>query len=126
MKVLGLVWMGTRTDRFDETAAFFEGVMGLTLGESQDGFREYTLPNADVVELFSVDEPDHRHLDTGPVVGFLVSDIAAATAELHAAGIELLGHTHSSNGYAWQHFRGPDGNVYEVVQDDRRVGAVGF
>jgi hypothetical protein len=37
--------------------------------------------------------------------------LAAAVAELQAAGIELLGEP----GPSWQHFRGPDGNVYELV-----------
>jgi hypothetical protein len=32
-------------------------------------------------------------------------------AELRAAGVELLGEP----GPTWQHFRGPDGNVYELV-----------
>jgi hypothetical protein len=36
----------------------------------------------------------------------------AAVDELRAAGIELLGDA----GPSWQHFRGPDGNVYELVQ----------
>ena len=45
------------------------------------------------------------------VVGFEVTDLAQAVAELRAAGIELLGEP----GLSWQHFRGPDGNVYELV-----------
>jgi len=49
--------------------------------------------------------------DTGPVIGFAARDLPAAVAELQAAGIELLGEA----GPTWQHFRGPDGNVYELV-----------
>ncbi|WP_376770724.1 VOC family protein [Lentzea indica] len=36
-------------------------------------------------------------------------------AELRAAGVELLGTT----GPTWQHVRGPDGNVYELVTTPR-------
>ena len=49
---------------------------------------------------------------TGPVLGFLVDDIVASTEELKQNGIELLG----APGPSWQHFRGPDGNVYELKQ----------
>ncbi|TMB90590.1 MAG: VOC family protein [Chloroflexi bacterium] len=126
MKVLGLVWMGTRTDRFAETTAFFEKTMGLTLGLSYDGFREYTLPNADVIEVFAADSPHNTHVTRGPAVGFLVADIAKAEAELAEAGTELLGEVQHQGGYSWLYFRGPDGNVYEVVEDRRRIGAAGM
>jgi hypothetical protein len=42
-----------------------------------------------------------------------VRDLPAAVTELGRAGIDLLGEP----GPAWQHFRGPDGNVYELVAD---------
>jgi catechol 2,3-dioxygenase-like lactoylglutathione lyase family enzyme len=50
-------------------------------------------------------------LSAGPVVGFAVRDLPAAVDELRRAGVELLGEP----GPTWQHFRGPDGNVYELV-----------
>lgn len=124
MKVLGLVWLGTRTERFHDMEAFLEHTMGLTRAKSANGFREYLLPNADIVELFGPDEADGEHMTTGPVPGFLVSDIAAATDELRAAGIEILGSLQRQGGYAWQHFRAPDGFVYELVEDSRRLGSV--
>ena len=96
MKVLGLVWLGTRTDSFQEMATFLESTMGLTLAASVDGYREYKLPNADVVELFGPDDAEKRHFTTGPVAGFLVSDIAAALDELRDAGVETIGELHRS------------------------------
>jgi predicted enzyme related to lactoylglutathione lyase len=126
MKVLGLVWMGTRTDHFEETTEFFEKTMGLTLGLSYDGFREYTLPNADVVEVFASDAPHNVHFTRGPVVGFLVTDITMAAAELVRSGIELIGEIQRQGGYSWLHFHGPDTNVYEIVEDRRRIGAAGM
>ena len=51
-----------------------------------------------------------EHFDRGPDVGFAVRDLPAVQ-ELRDAGIELLGEP----GPTWQHFRGPDGNVYELV-----------
>ena len=57
------------------------------------------------------DTADKEHFVTGPVVGFEVDDLPMAVEELRAAGVELLG----SPSPTWQHFRGPDGNVYELV-----------
>jgi catechol 2,3-dioxygenase-like lactoylglutathione lyase family enzyme len=77
----------------------------------------FTLPDGRNVEVFDQDRPGKDHFDTGPVGGFAVADLPAAVAELRAAGIELLGEP----GPTWQHFRGPDGNVYELVAADPSV-----
>ena len=61
--------------------------------------------------MFGPQYPGKGHFETGPVVGLEVRDLAQAVAELRRAGIELLGEP----GPTWQHFRGPDGNVYELV-----------
>lgn len=42
---------------------------------------------------------------------FAVRDLPAAADELRRAGVELLGEP----GPTWQHFRGPDRNVYALV-----------
>jgi hypothetical protein len=53
------------------------------------------------------------------VAGFLVEDIDNARGELaQAPGVELLGELNvMPGGYAWQHFRAPDGLVYELTAD---------
>ncbi len=61
--------------------------------------------------MFGEGHPGKGHFETGPVAGFAVRDLPVAVAELRKAGVELLGEP----GPAWQHFRGPDGNVYELV-----------
>jgi len=99
MDVRGLGWSGTRTDQAEALASFYQHVLGLDL--------VHTEPHSWVFEL-----PDGQ---TGPVVGFEVTDLAEAVAALRAAGIELLG----ESGPTWQHFRGPDGNVYELVASVR-------
>jgi catechol 2,3-dioxygenase-like lactoylglutathione lyase family enzyme len=113
MRVTGLGWVGTRTDRDGELAAFYEDVLGLRPSHTEPGFRVYTLPDGRTVEVFGPEYPGKEHFTTGPVAGFAVEDLPAAVAELRAAGVELLGEP----GPTWQHFRGPDGNVYELVAD---------
>ena len=48
------------------------------------------LPGGSKVEVFGPDSPINRHFTTGPVAGFLVDDIQAATTELRSAGVEIL------------------------------------
>ena len=115
MEVKGLAWAGARTERFSEMVTFFRDVMGLEVKDVDEAYAGFKMPNGDVVEVFGTDEPDHQHFTTGPVVGFEVSDVAAARNELEAAGIEFIGPIHEEPGSRWSHFRGPDGNVYEVT-----------
>jgi catechol 2,3-dioxygenase-like lactoylglutathione lyase family enzyme len=111
MQVLGLGWLGTRTRRASALADFYSHVLGLPLTHHEPGFWVFTLPDGQNVEVFDVDDRAKDHFDTGPVAGFAVRDQSAAVAELRAVGVELLGEP----GPTWQHFRGPDGNVYELV-----------
>ena len=45
------------------------------------------LPDGGKVEVFGSDTAVNRHFTTGPVEGFLVDDIQAATAELRFPGV---------------------------------------
>ncbi len=105
-------WAGTRTAAAEELATFYEYVLRLPLVHKEPGFWVFELSNGRHVEVFAEWFPGKEHFSTGPVVGFAVEDLAVAVDELRAAGVELLGQP----GATWQHFRGPDGNVYELVQ----------
>lgn len=111
MDVTGLGWCGTRTEHDEQLAYFYEHVLGLRPAHAEPGLRVFELPDGRNVEVFGPLYQGREHFDTGPVVGFAVRDLPAAVEELRSAGIELLGEP----GPTWQHFRGPDGNVYEMV-----------
>jgi catechol 2,3-dioxygenase-like lactoylglutathione lyase family enzyme len=111
MEITGLGWCGTRTDRPGELADFYEHVLGLRLAHAEPDFWVFELPDGRHVEVFGAGYPGKEHFSTGPVAGFAVRDLPTAVDELRRAGIELLGEP----GPSWQHFRGPDGNVYELV-----------
>ncbi|GAA0574984.1 hypothetical protein GCM10010172_69540 [Paractinoplanes ferrugineus] len=110
MEITGLGWLGTRTDRPEALADFYRRVLGLREIRTEPGFWLFRLPDGRDVEIFGAGQ-GKDHFDTGPVAGFAVRDLAAAVAELRAAGVELLGEP----GESWQHFRGPDRNVYELT-----------
>ena len=117
MKARGLVWLGTRTRNFDETVRFFEDTLGLRKFHEEPDFTAFRLPNGDTVEVFGPGDTEHEHFDAGPVAGFLVDDVREARADLEAAGISFLSPVQESDdGAAWSHFRGPDGNVYEITK----------
>jgi catechol 2,3-dioxygenase-like lactoylglutathione lyase family enzyme len=124
MKVLGLDWVGTRTSRFRQTVDFFERTLGLPVGVRREDFVRLDLPDSSCVEVFGPSDRDHRYFTTGPAVGFLVEDVDAARHDLLEHHVELLGSVGGTVGQArWQHFRAPDGCVYEVVENpDRRPG----
>jgi catechol 2,3-dioxygenase-like lactoylglutathione lyase family enzyme len=118
MRIIKLAWLGTRTENAEPTVAFFRGVLGLRLELDHPGFWVLKLPDGSKVEVFGPDSDFNRHFTTGPVAGFLVDDVHSATAELRAAGVEILLEPEvDDSGNAWVHFRAPDGNIYEFTQD---------
>jgi hypothetical protein len=87
-------------------------VLDLTFVHHEPDFWVFKLPDGHNVEVFGPAYEGKDHFDTGPVGGFAVRDLPAAVEHLKAAGVELLG----AAGPSWQQFRGPDGNVYELVE----------
>src|SRR5881409_2326686 len=77
MKLKGVVWLGTRTARFDEMVEFAQNVLGLEPKHGEDG-----------LAVFDETHPGGGHPD-GVAGGFLVDDAEAAAAELSAAGAEV-------------------------------------
>jgi catechol 2,3-dioxygenase-like lactoylglutathione lyase family enzyme len=114
MEIRRLSWLGIRTGRLDEMARFFEGVLGLRPALREPGRVLFLLPNGDPIDLFDEGMERYRHFDTGPVVGLMVDDVDAARAELEAAGVADLGPVQRAEGFAWAHFRGPDGTLFEL------------
>ena len=116
MKAKGLVWLGTRTPKFDEMTSFVGDTLGLSKVHEEPDFAVFRLPNGDSVEVFGPGNREHEHFATGPVVGFLVDDVREARADLEATGITFVGPVHEAeDGGSWSHFTGPDGNVYEIT-----------
>ena len=115
MKVKGIIWLGTRTERFTEMTDFCRDLMGLKQTLLQPGFAIFDLPNGDRLEIFGPEESENQFM-THPVAGFLVDDIVAARAEMEARGIEFIGPIEGETDvYQWTHFRAPDGFVYELT-----------
>ena len=132
MKIHRLGWLTTYTTEYEATRRFFIDVLGLPIEVEEPSFSQLPMADADhdYVEVLGTDDPDSefeaRYYTTGPVVGFVVDDVAAARVELIAAGVDVLDEIRWSTrreGYGWFHFRAPDGNVYGLMQGSHWRGA---
>ena len=114
MKVQALSWLGVKTAKFYEMVHFYQEVLSLSPVLEQPNFAIFRFPNGDTVEIFGHGGPN-EHLTPGMAIyGFSVDNIEQARQELVQAGLELIGPLQSDENSAWQHFRGPDGNIYEL------------
>lgn len=117
MEIMGLTWLGTRTEHFEATAAFFRDVCALPIIATETDMTVFSLPDDSTVEVFGPMSAYNEHL-TQPVAGFRVRDLAAAHEELVTAGIEIVLPIQGGDDRRWLHVRAPDGFLYELVQSN--------
>ena len=120
MRVRGIGWAGVSTDRTDEMRAFATGVLGMSVEYEDDKICVMQTADGAKFELFAPGAGDPGQFEPNQIViGFLVDDFEAARAELAATeGVELMGEPDGTpDGYRWQHFRAPDGLVYEITYE---------
>jgi len=124
MKVVGLGWMGTRTQQFGSMNRFYRDVLGLEVLSVDDRSGRFKLHDGTEVHVYSSKDEEHEFFGHGPVVAFEVDNFADARNRLLAAGIEFI-HPEPQRAAdkIWQHFRAPDGNVYEII--GREIGGSG-
>ncbi len=122
--VQGVSWIGVRAEEVTALSGFFEDVLGLRLALKKNDFHVFDAPNGDRVEVFGPrgPQPGYQFQTNSVMVGFSVSDLDTSRARLVAAGVELLGDPERRS--SWQHFRGPDGLVYELNERKRPPMAI--
>lgn len=119
MQVRGLVFVGSHTFARGAMSAFAVDVLGLVpspISRPETDFFE--LPDG---SLLAVKEP----WDLDPAertVGFLVDDVEAAAAELQAVGI-ATDEVQSNGIQRYVHFRAPDGQLYELIENLEGTGS---
>jgi catechol 2,3-dioxygenase-like lactoylglutathione lyase family enzyme len=114
-KCQGLIWLGLRTAQFEEMVKFFRDVMDMQPLRDEPELAGFQLTNDTQVELYRPEEEFHAFFTTGPVVAFQVDDVDAARATMQAAGIEFIGPIQRAGKMSWNHFRAPDGTVFEIL-----------
>jgi catechol 2,3-dioxygenase-like lactoylglutathione lyase family enzyme len=108
-------FVGLRTRAFAEMTRLYRDVLGLAPEREAPGAAWFRAADGTSIHVYEADDPDHDFFGSGPVVGFLVDDFAAARSELEAAGVEFIGDPQRDGGAVWNHYRAPDGNVYELM-----------
>ena len=111
MKIKGIVWVGTATERFDETVRFFKETLGLSAFHELEGLSILRLQGGEWVEVFGPSDPHFSEFDSGPVVEFLVDDLDEARAELEGKGVAFAGETFDTGVCHMAQFTDPDGNA---------------
>lgn len=116
VEVKGLGWLGIRTSYFEQTVALFRDVMNLEVIREEHDVVGLRFSDGTEMEVWRPSDDFHSFFTTGPVVGFRVADAEQARARMEAADIEFIGPVQHSEDATWTHFRGPDGNIYEIYQ----------
>ncbi len=117
MNVEGITWHAIvlEPEPFAATKALMTETFGLAPAMEMEGVAVFNMPNGTLLELYAPQAvPDYGYNEGGIAFGFRVDDIEAASAAVEGAGCELLGQITRVKdlGYAYRHFRGPDGRVY--------------
>ena len=117
MRVEGITWHALTLDNsqfaaWDKLARETFGLMPMM---EMPGVTVFQMPNGTILELYLPQAlPPFGYNEGGVAFGFRVDDIDAASQAVEAAGNELLGQINrlAEMGYAFRHFRGPDGRIY--------------
>jgi len=117
--VRSLGWLGVRTPQAAAMAAFYRDVLQLEVILERPDATWFRLADGTEVHVYGPGDEDHAFFGSAPVIGFAVDSFPDVHAAMTAAGIEFIyPEPQRARGRAWQHFRGPDGNVYEVIGPD--------
>lgn len=120
MRAKGVSWVGVKTDSYPAMKSFFVDVIGLPVEFEEGDFAVLRFPNGDKLEIFgpAANDPPEQFARNQVEASLLVDDFEEAIKELRTAGLDLLGKPQSGGaGYRWQHFRAPDGKMFELVSD---------
>jgi len=113
--VRSIGFLGVRTNAFAEMSALYRDVLGLEPLVERPGAAWFKAGDGASIHVYGADDPDHDFFGEGPVVGLVVDDFDATRSAMAAAGIAFIGEPQRAGDAAWNHYVGPDGNVYEIM-----------
>ena len=116
--VQSLGFLGVRTDAFDQTVALYRDVLRMETILVEPDAAWFRAADGSQVHVYGPANDDHAFFGSAPVVGLVVQDFEATRQAMVEAGISFLGDPQRDGGSAWNHYRGPDGNVYEIIGRD--------
>jgi catechol 2,3-dioxygenase-like lactoylglutathione lyase family enzyme len=103
---------------FAATVSLYRDVLELpVIAEEPDRLAWFRLDDGTQLHVYGPLDEDHVAFGASPCVGFVVDDTDATRRRLEAAGLAFLWETQRDGAIAWAHFRGPDGAVYELIDE---------
>jgi hypothetical protein len=111
VRVEGLIFAGVGSSDNEGVARFLSDALGVELDVSGD-VQRLLFANGSSLALVP---PEYVQAPSDTLLGFLVDDVEAATAELAAKGIEPDGDLNTGYGFRYRHFRAPDGRRFELL-----------
>jgi hypothetical protein len=115
VRVEGLIFAGVGSADHEGVARFLADALGVELETSGD-VQRLVFANGSSLALVP---PEYVAPPSDTLLGFLVDDVEAATAELATKGIEPDGELNEGYGFRYRHFSAPDGRRFELL--DRRL-----
>ena len=116
IRIKGIAWAGTKTDKYEETAKFFTEILGFTVLRSDKDITVYRLPNADLFEAIGPTQAvELNDIVSGPKVDFLVDDVRATRSEMEELGVIFEGPVYDGPYQSWTNFYGADGYLYGLT-----------
>ncbi|WP_130011565.1 VOC family protein [Serinicoccus sediminis] len=117
--VHGLGFLGVRLEdaaRFTAVVSLYRDVLGLVpFRHEPNRLAWFRLGDGTELHVYGPEDEDHVAFGDSPCVGLVVDDVEATRGALEGVGVEFLWPTQQEAGRAWAHYRGPDGNVYELI-----------
>ena len=117
----GITWhaITLEPEVFEAQKKLLIEIFGVSPAMEMDGVLVFQFPDGSMLELYTPQTAPDFGYNGAIAFGFRVDDIEAASAELAAAGAQLLGVINRvpDLDYAFCHFRALDGRVYGLNEN---------
>lgn len=117
--VQGLGFLGVRIEdrgTFEKAVSLYRDTLRLPLSRFEPWrLAWFRLGDGTELHVYGPEDIDHTVFGDRPCVGLMVDDVDATRDTMESSGIEFLWETQRDTGWAWAHYRGPDGAVYELI-----------
>jgi catechol 2,3-dioxygenase-like lactoylglutathione lyase family enzyme len=115
-------FVGVRTQAFDQMVTLYRDVLGLDPVLVRRDAAWFRASDGAQIHVYGPSDRDHAFFDSGPVVGLLVDDFDATRTRMIESGCVFIGEPQRDGGAVWNHYRAPDGNVYEIICREEPAG----
>jgi predicted enzyme related to lactoylglutathione lyase len=114
---IGIAWVGLFAESLPRLVAFYSGIVGLRLVDSDERFAIFDTGGGALFEIWDggISASGRKSSNQQSVlVGFLVPSLEAAVEELRSRGLAPESEIEGYLGTRWVHYVDPEGNRFEL------------